>query len=452
MVKEQEIMDGSKMVSKGIKTTISDIVEHKSGGEELEESKRRYETFAQMIPDIIYEVDSEENFTFVSNSIKRLGYTPEELIGKHFKEIIHPADFKKISRDKVLPKYSGKITGDEGSPKFFDERRTKKRITKNLGIRLVVKKQQGQLADCRYGEVYSSGKWDKPLAEKDKKLIGSIGIIRDITEHKKTEQEHSKIVEAERQKAEELKKAYAELQASKDELVRSEKLAHTGRIAASIAHEVRNPLTNVVMSIQQLKKAIKPENPKVKHIEIIERNTERINYLITELLNCARPPKLNLHLYNIHKVLKNVLNSAETKIRSNRIKVNKSFTSRASKIMIDREQIERVFSNIALNAIEAMPKGGILTISTEVKENFFVIKIHDTGKGIPEKDIIRIFDPFFSSKSDGVGLGLTLCYGIIASHGGTIEVESQWKKGVIFTVSLPLFAGHRVGGGVVYTP
>jgi signal transduction histidine kinase len=191
------------------------------------------------------------------------------------------------------------------------------------------------------------------------------------------------------------------------------------------------------MSIQQLKKVINPEDLKNKHIEIIERNAERVNYLITELIDCARPPKLELKPYDIHRLIDSVLGSTQHKIISQRISVIKGFTSESSIITMDKEHIERVFLNIILNAIDAMPEGGELTIVTETDENFFVVKIQDTGEGIPEEDIIRIFDPFFSTKTKGVGLGLTVCYGIVISHGGTIEVESKPKEGSIFTVSLP---------------
>ncbi|OGW71959.1 MAG: hypothetical protein A2047_03305 [Omnitrophica bacterium GWA2_41_15] len=235
-----------------------------------------------------------------------------------------------------------------------------------------------------------------------------------------------------------LKTSYTELKVSKDDLVRSEKLAYTGRIAASIAHEIRNPLTNVSMSVQQLKKGNKIKQEGLKHVEIVERNIERINYLITELLNCARPAKLNLQPYDIHKVLKDVLESTKTKINLQKIKVTKNLASKLPVLKIDREQIERAFLNLIINAIEAMPHGGNLTIITELNGNFFWVKIHDTGKGIPEKDIIKIFDPFFSTKLQGVGLGLSICYGIIVSHGGTIEVESKSKIGSTFTVSLPI--------------
>ncbi|MEW6215725.1 MAG: ATP-binding protein [Nitrospirota bacterium] len=237
---------------------------------------------------------------------------------------------------------------------------------------------------------------------------------------------------------EELENSYTQIKESKDELVRSEKLAFTGRIAAGIAHEIRNPLTNVLMSVQQIKKGFGPESPWAKHIEVITRNTERINYLITELLNCARPPKLNMQSYDMHRLLEGVLESVQHDVKSQGIKVVKNFTPESPIISMDNEQMERAFSNIILNAVQAMPRGGNLTVVTEVDGNFFEVKIEDTGEGIPEEDIIRIFDPFFSSKPSGVGLGLTICYGIIVSHGGTTEVESKPGEGTVFTIALPL--------------
>ena len=227
-----------------------------------------------------------------------------------------------------------------------------------------------------------------------------------------------------------------------EELERTERLAFTGRIAAGIAHEIRNPLTNLSMSVNQIKKVPKPRNPWSKHIEIIIRNTERINELISELLNCARPPKLDLHPCDIHKVMESVLDSAS--IRLHNIEVVKRFTEKSSIISIDKEQIEQALSNIVINAIDAMRDGGELTFDTERDDSSFFIKIQDTGKGIPEEDIMKIYDPFFSAKSGGIGLGLTLCYGIIVSHAGKIEVESKKNEGTTFTVSLPIDEKSRV--------
>jgi len=182
----------------------------------------------------------------------------------------------------------------------------------------------------------------------------------------------------------------------KDEsAVHSERLAFTGRIAASIAHEIRNPLGNVSLSVQQLREAFTEDSPWAKHIEVIIRNTERINFLITELLNCARPPKLNIQPHDIHEILESILDSINTKVGAQRIEVSKRFKSQMPLINIDREQIERVFSNVMINSLEAMPRGGKMAIITEIEEDFLVVKIKDTGEGIPEEDIIRIFDPFF---------------------------------------------------------
>jgi PAS domain S-box-containing protein len=237
---------------------------------------------------------------------------------------------------------------------------------------------------------------------------------------------------------EELKASYETLKANKDDLVRSEKLAFAGRMASSIAHEIRNPLTNIILSLRQLKKddKIKPEG--LNYAGIMERNTERIGYLITELLNCARPTKLELQPWDVHLVIKDVLNIHKVRLKTQGIKVIKNLTAYPSIIFFDREYLGRVLLNLVANAIEAMGSGGVLSITTKKEKSTFVIKVQDNGRGIPEKNLIRIFDPFFSTKKQGAGLGLTTCQNIVISHGGQIGVESAWGKGSVFTVSLPL--------------
>ena len=218
----------------------------------------------------------------------------------------------------------------------------------------------------------------------------------------------------------------------------SERLAFTGRIAASIAHEIRNPLGNVSMSVQQLKEAFPKNSPWAKHVDIITRNTKRINFLITELLNCARPPKLNIQPHDINGILESTLDSIKTKVSSQKVEVHKRYCPGFPVIHVDKEQINRIFSNVMINALESMPDEGRMTVTTEIAGDFFVVKIQDTGRGIPEEDIIRIFDPFYSTKASGVGLGLSMTYGIVVSHNGTIAVESETNKGTVFTISLPL--------------
>jgi PAS domain S-box-containing protein len=235
-----------------------------------------------------------------------------------------------------------------------------------------------------------------------------------------------------------LEKSYETLKAKKDDLVRSEKLAFTGRMAAGIAHEIRNPLTNVILSIRQLKKdgKIKPDG--FKYAEIVENNTNRIEYLITELLNCARPIKLNLQPWDIHLLINDILNVHKVRLKTQRIKVSKDLSAYPSVLLFDKEQLGRVLLNLVANAIDAMHAGGKLLIVTRKGENDFVIKIQDNGSGISENNLIKIFDPFFTTKKRGTGLGLSTCQNIVTSHGGMIEVESSWRKGSVFSVSLPL--------------
>ncbi len=196
---------------KTLKSKTGDVTKHKDALKRLKKSEQQYRALIQTIPDITYELDPDGKFVFVSDAIKQLGYKPKELIGKHFGEIIHPDDLKAVSRSLVLPKYKGKRTGDARSPKLFDERRTGGRMTSDLEVRLMVKSKKGTSKnyrharvystirlgglenqervskDDRYIEVHSSGKWGADGKMKNSKLLGSIGIIRDVTERRRME-------------------------------------------------------------------------------------------------------------------------------------------------------------------------------------------------------------------------------------------------------------------------
>ena len=259
-------------------------------------------------------------------------------------------------------------------------------------------------------------------------LVSYEGVISDITERKQAE---DKLIRTK----EELELAHNKL----IEASQSERLALTGRIAANIAHEIRNPSTSASLALAQLRCTLKPKEKQVICLEIIERNINRINYLVDEMLNCARPLELNLKPHDIHEILGLAIQSAEMKMKVKKIRLMKKFTAVEPTVKVDKEQIGRVFLNIIINAIDAMSKkGDILTIVTENNGEVFLIKIKDTGKGIPEGDIIKIFDPFFTSKPSGIGLGLATCYSVVVRHGGTIEVSSEVSKGTIFTVTLPV--------------
>lgn len=236
---------------------------------------------------------------------------------------------------------------------------------------------------------------------------------------------------------EKIEKSYHELQQSRDHWVQAEKLTFAGRMAASVAHEIRNPLNMMVMSSQLLEKKLSKNASLRDLVNVFIRNLGRIDHLVTELVNCARPPKLKMTSRNIQAVVDSVINTMKEKCKDQNVKIVKDFNSKITKVRIDREHVEQAILNIAKNAIEAMPKGGTLTFSTNDNENNLVLSITDTGRGIPDRDMIRIFDPFFSTKKGGSGLGLAVCYAIIASHNGFINLRS--KKGeTCFTITLPI--------------
>ena len=153
----------------------------------------RYIAIIKALPDIVYRIDPEGNFTFVNDSVRSLGYEPEELIGEHFSKIVHPDDVKLFARNFVLPKYRGKVTGDDNAPKLFDERRTGPRKTKDLEIRLLLKKKKKNMDErigtvIAFGDVSSTGHYDREIDQIDKQFLGTLGIIRDITERKRAEE------------------------------------------------------------------------------------------------------------------------------------------------------------------------------------------------------------------------------------------------------------------------
>jgi len=404
------MMEESKVLNHDIKTDISGIAGSREAIEALHESEEFYRALFEYTPADTIVVDYEGKVVLFNRAKRESGDRVPHVGDVMYKDYggAHEIDMRselmrciKAGKTKNFPelKYGSKFLSVMISPFPKGAIIISTDITQRVRMREALKKEHAEAIAAR--------------------------------------KERSAVAKTEWKKTKELAKAYEERRSNKDEMIRTEKLAFTGRIAASIAHEIRNPLTNVSMSIGQLKKAVKPVNHRAEYFRIIEKNIERVNYLITELINCARPPKLNIRPHDVHKVLVHVLESTKNKIKAQRIKVVKKFTPESSMIKIDKELMARAFLNLVLNAVESMPTEGKLIIVTEVRENSFVVKIQDTGKGIPEEDIIKIFDPFFSSKRTGVGLGLTLCYGIITSHSGSIEVESKLRKGSIFIVSLP---------------
>jgi PAS domain S-box-containing protein len=230
-----------------------------------------------------------------------------------------------------------------------------------------------------------------------------------------------------------------------EQLQISEKMASIGLLAAGVAHEVNTPLTGISSFTQMLLERADPDDPKTKVLEKIERQTFRAAKIVNGLLNLARPARVDTGPVDVNVVINDVLALLDHQLRSGRIQVRKDLSSPPPIVQGIEHKLQQVFLNLFLNARDAMPKGGWLSIASREHDGAAVFEVGDTGSGIPAEHLSRIYDPFFSTKAigKGTGLGLSITYGIVHEHGGTIACESAVGHGTRFHITLPLAAAVR---------
>ena len=235
------------------------------------------------------------------------------------------------------------------------------------------------------------------------------GIIHDITRLKKAEQ--------------------TSLQA--------EKLAATGRFIRTMAHEVRNPLNNISLSVENLVHQNTNEED-IVYLEIIERNSKRINTLITELLQSSRPVDVDFQTVSLTQIVNNVINEVQDRLLLRKIDLSFSFSENNCQIKADTQKLEMAILNLVINAIEAVAdETGRISVITDCKAGHSVISISDNGCGMSAETKARLFEPYFTSKRNGLGLGLTTTFTILNAHNAAIEVNSQIDVGTVFQITFP---------------
>ncbi|MDP8233372.1 MAG: ATP-binding protein [Candidatus Saelkia tenebricola] len=408
----------------------------KEAEEQLKKSEQDYIVRTQSIHDIIYEVDIDGYFVFISNSVAQLGYAPKELIGKHFSTIIYPDDVESVSRAIVLPRFEGQVTGDASSPKLFDERRAGERMTKYLEIRMASKEAA---EGYRYAELHSSGKW-LSVDEKTHKFIGSIGIIRDITERKKAEE----TLKSTYQKMELL---YKDLEQKNKEFQKLDQLKSD--FVANVSHEIKTPIAiikeSVAIVLDQMSEELEKEQ---KNILIITReNINRLTLMANSLLDVSKIEAGRLDLYresvNIAEIVKELVSEFEYLADKEQVQFDYELSKDEIIAFCDQEKTRRVLVNLISNAIKFTDKGGRVIASIEDKEDEVLVSVSDTGRGIAAENISKLFDKFtqFGKKSPqrekGTGLGLAISKGIVEQHKGKIWVESKIGKGSKFHFTIP---------------
>ena len=227
--------------------------------------------------------------------------------------------------------------------------------------------------------------------------------------------------------------------ATRRQIGRSEKMASIGRLAASIAHEINNPLTGVLTFAHVLRDNESMSEQDREDLGVIIRETSRVSEIVRGLLDFARERPSIQEPLDVNDVIQRTLRLIRNQKQVQQITIREELDDDLPQITGDANQLQQVLLNLSLNACEAMPGGGTLTISTSVQDGKVFVRLADTGCGVAEEHLDVIFEPFYSTKpvGKGTGLGLSVSYGIIQQHGGTLEVESEEGKGTTFTIGLP---------------
>jgi PAS domain S-box-containing protein len=348
---------------------------------ELDEKEKKYRSLFERSIDPIFLASNDLELLDVNEAfLCFFGYTPKEAKSKMMSELFVNADDFNYFRSTI--KNTEQIKDFEA---------------------LVINKK-GEKKTCMINCVF--------IPDQASEFCCYQGIIHDLTMRKKAE---------------------------KDMLV-AERLSMTGKIARTIAHEVRNPLTNLNLALEQLKDEMPSDNESVKlYSDIIARNANRIEQLIGEMLNSSKPRELTLELTPVGEIIEETIALAIDRINLNQIRLEQNCPSDLPRILVDKEKIKIALLNIIINALEAMqPTEGVLKIDAILENNTIIISIADNGKGIANDDLEKLFDPFHTAKPGGMGLGLTSTKNILNSHNADIEISSELLKGTVFFIYFKL--------------
>ncbi|MCF6159423.1 MAG: PAS domain S-box protein [wastewater metagenome] len=351
----------------------------------IKESEKKYRDLVENAPEMIHEISSEGKFINVNKTeLNKLGYSLEEMRQMTLEDIVPEGCRKEIRR------YIGRVI-ETGSGELETVFLTKSRKEINVEIN------------------------GTALYNKNAGCICTRAFVRDITERKDME----------------------------EQMRQSEKLASMGELAAAIAHEIRNPLGAICNSVGILDAHLKLTGQDKDLLEMIVEQSERLDRIISDFLTFAHPRVPSFSLYNIREVIKNTIFLLEQDSRyTDRVEIKEIYESVLPKVYIDPDLIHQVLWNLFINALDVMPDGGQIKVMVR-KTTLFLrdaieIIMSDTGRGIPPHDLDKIFEPFYTTKSEGTGLGLSVVQRIIDDHGGTIDVKSKVDRGTTFHIKFPV--------------
>jgi PAS domain S-box-containing protein len=343
---------------------------------ELKDRENRYRNLFEGSKDAIFIADAELNLSEINHAASSLlGYETSDLVTRNLYEFIRNPGQKEYINDCI--KLGRSLTDME----------------------MEIENKDKEIKSCLFSVSFQKNPDNRWLVH---------GILHDITNLKRIE--------------------LANLQA--------QKLAANERLMRIIAHEIRNPLNNISLAIQHFEDIADDPEMKKELTGIIQRNCKRINQSITELLDLTRSAELKFKKYTLQEIMNESIATVADRINLQNIKVEKKYQEKPLEISADKSKLKIAFSNILINAIEAMEENkGELAVSMHASPDRYTVCIKDNGMGISEENLPRLFEPFFTSKKNGMGLGLAASYSILQSHQASVHVESKLNKGTNFIIN-----------------
>ncbi len=369
-----------------------DLSQRKQMERELKEANDFLNKLVMSSPNAIIATNMKGDIILWNRAAEEtLGYAAEEVIGKMNIQQVYPEGMaKQVMKMMRAPEYGG--SGRLRSYPIVHVRRDGKIVEGNLSAAII--------QDARGNE------------------MAQVGIFVDLKERLDME---------------------AKLRNTQEQLLQSEKLAAMGRLTSQIAHELNNPLYGIMNTLELLKTEVPPQSKRRKILEMALSETVRLTDLLRKMLSFSKPDEEQKQAVDVNVVLDEILLLVRKQLHENSIKISTSFEQDLAEVCASKNQLRQVFLNMISNARDAMPEGGTLTIKTRSNRDNIYVEVIDTGVGIREEHMDKIFDTFFTTKEGvrGVGLGLSVCYGFIKEHGGDIKVTSKRNEGTTFTIILP---------------
>jgi PAS domain S-box-containing protein len=396
------------------------VIENSRLFEEIEERRIYVEGVLGAAPDAIVTLDARHRIAEWNSGAERLfGYSREEVLGQDLDPLVTNPD--------VIEEATGFrqiVMGGEELPP----------------VETVRYRKDGSPVDVLLAA--------SPILVEGE-LTGVVTVYTDITERKRVEEElkdySERLEEMVGRRTLELQKAYSDLRDSQARLIQSEKLAATGRLAVSVAHEINNPLQGISNYLTLISQQVAQDDPLHEDLDMVKLGFERISEIVRRLRAFYRPAGEEMEPTDINGVVERVLALVGHQLSLGQVEVKTEMTEHELPVLGSAGQLEQVLVNLTLNAQEAMPQGGELTVRTTLHDDVVQLQVSDTGQGISEEEMSRLFKPFYSGKGGkGLGLGLWISHNIVEGHGGQIEVESQVSEGTTFTISLPAYQRDKV--------